>query len=314
MEAPKKILLCLVGDKVGDSIVASFMPRELKKLFPQVQVTVMSTASPDLWQHNPHVDQILAIPYGKGRWKKIFQLLPQLRKEHYDLLIATGHSLKRKICFYLIRAKQTICVDSCAPQQVHYSQRFEGVFRRLGATHIDSRYELHMPDTDKQAVFSFMQTQHLVGGRFLVFNPIGADAFRCLSIPKISEICTSLQQVLPADFPIVLLDYKHQYDCLQNQCILYRGNSLLRTAALIEQAGYVLTVDTGIAHIADAFEKQMTVLFSLQPFPTAEAARAHLGRWTPRTAGTGVVCTRQQMNDINSQYIVNGVQNLISKR
>lgn len=308
MRTVKKILMCLIGDKVGDSVVASFMPRELKRLFPGVQITIMTTAPLDLWKYNPQVDRLLAVPYGAARWRKMLADLPALRREHYDVLIATGESIKRKLFFALIGANKTIIVDPCAAKNAHYSSCFRGVLTQLGSKMPDQRYELFLPTADTQAAASFMQQYHLKEQHFLVFNPIGAEPHRCLHVGKIKEICVGLKQVFAADFPIVLLDYKCQYAALDGVCLRYTSASILQTAALIKQAGYVLTVDTGIAHIADAFEKKMTVLFSLQPFPTEAEARAHLGRWSPRTTGSEMVCTPREMDSISVDEIKYAVQ------
>jgi len=304
MKSIHKILFLRLDHKIGDTVVETFFIRELKKLYPKAHLTVVTTAPKELLCNNPYINTLEILHIGSKGWIYAISRLYSWRKEKYDLLIADDLSLKRKFLLYCIHAKQVISANRF-PQK-HITYRFVDILRQLGAKNINDSYELFISDPDKQQAVQFMQKNGLTAHKFLIFNPTGAASYRTLSISQINKVLILLHCLKPS-WPIVLLDYKNQYTQLNNLVYRYTNNRIMPTAALIQYAEYILTVDTGIVHIADIFKKKMTVLFSLLPYSTEQAQKTHIVHWGPKTTSAKILTSQKTVDTIPAEDIVNTV-------
>ena len=90
----------------------------------------------------------------------------------------------------------------------------------------------------------------------------------------------------------------------------FTSDDILAVAAVVAQAAYVLTVDTAISHLAAAFNKPMTVLFTDQPkagLPRAKRLE-HLISFAPKTANTQILWAEKTVNLISLKNIFSSVK------
>ena len=299
----KKILFLRLDNKVGDTVVESFVPRELKKLYPNAELTIATTAFLDLLENDPYIDRLIYINRLGTTFIELLKILWFLRKQHYDLLIVPNLSIKRRIFIWLIKAKNIVSAHRALDG--HITRRLAATLKVLGAQKVDITYELFINEKDKQTAIDFIHRHQLSDKKFIVLNPIGSQEHRTLSPGKIKNLIEGINAICP--WPIVLLDYKNCYNDFNKISIRYTSNKIMETASLISHAEYVITVDTGITHIADTFHKKITVLFSLLVFPTQQEKQNHLIRWTPLTSGTKILYTNGPVDDISTEDIVQTV-------
>ena len=294
-----KILLITVGHKVGDSVIDTFFIRELKKVYPQSLITLMTTAPKLIFDNNPHINDIIIVPLYKNRWLSSIKNLIYLRKQEYDILIFYNNTLKRKLFSYLIGAKENIFIKHF--NNTHISYAFVDVLKRLGLQNIDTHYELFISQEDESFAKNFITSNSLINKSFLVFNPKGSTSTRSLSKENIKKILMYLKK---HEYSIVLLDYEKEYMDFEDLVLLCTSNNIMQVAALIEKSDYVLTTDTGIVHIADVYSKPMTVLYS-DVFKEGEEPRndSYIAEWKSINPKTKMLRDKYNVNNINLNSI-----------
>lgn len=298
-----KILFIRMNDKIGDTVIESFFYRELKQLFAQARLTVMSCGAEALLRTNPFVDDFILLPScGVRKFADAFAKIPFLRKQKYDLLISFTPHWRMKIFNALLAIPHKECFDLIPG--AHVTAAYERVLQRLGKPHINTSYEVFLPQSAQAAAQSFLKENQLQHRPFLLLNPAGGDPRRTLTPARTAEIAA--QAALLA--PVVIVNYKHAYDACSSAAFLFESTDILQTAALLKQAAYVVTVDTGIAHIAEAFCKPMTVLFSLKHYsylPMKDLSLLEM--WGPRGKHVQKLWAEQSVNQIAHEDILASV-------
>ncbi len=262
-----KILFFRLDACLGDTVVDLFVIRELKKNFPNVHLTLATFAAHEnFFKHNPHIDRLITLPAlgaGKDRyltpgvcWGLIkMWLLSYLGR--YDWVLVNPKVLTPRNRLYCKLLHHAIIpqMDYTRPVSVSY----ERLLKQLGATHVNTAYELPLCPPHRAYARAFCEQYHLTPGKFWALNPTGATEERTLAITQLNALLTALQT---AGYPGVVLDYKNQFTALGPAAVRCTTNGVLETAAVLEQAAGVISVDTGIVHVAEALHKKMLVLFA----------------------------------------------------
>ncbi len=265
---PKKILFFRLDICLGDSIIHTFVLRELKKLFPQASLTVATFAPSDqFFTHNPHIDKLISLPplespdniYRYFRPGIVWALLKMLAHswiEKYDLVILphTVHTPFNQLYSILLPHSLLPPYDYTQPIQ----QTFIRMLKQLGAQEVDTSYEFPIPTQDSEYAQQFLQKHNLQPNKFWVINPTGSMEYKNLSSLQIQ---TSLDTLRSTNIPAVVLDYKNQFPTLQN-ILRFTSTSIFQTAAFIGQSSGVISVDTGIVHLADCFHKKLLIFYA----------------------------------------------------
>lgn len=103
-------ILIIQNKRIGDVLLASIIPNNIKKRYPQSEVTFFcyDNAAPVLEQ-NPNIDRIIAVK--EKELKKIKNLLKYaalIRKENYDLIIDPYVKFQSQVLSLLSGAKQRV--------------------------------------------------------------------------------------------------------------------------------------------------------------------------------------------------------------
>ncbi len=274
----KRICFFRTNNKIGDSIISSFFIRELKKLFPKEELSLVIPSPADsLYRSNPHIDKLIVFPpmqYGidkNNRQTPIlinFRLLSALVRfllytwiHPYDILIADVliHSWKNELYFRALRVKKLIYLTpKNTTLNAHSTSMYVNILTQLGASHINTAYELFLPAASVQEANDFLSKHQLANQNFIIVNPVGGEPVKNMSNAQIKCIL----QLLTPHIPVVLLDYKCQYATFSDRAVVCQSNHILTIAALIKQSCGVITVDTGIVHLTDVFQKSMLACYT----------------------------------------------------
>ena len=273
----KSILFLRYDGKIGDMIVNSLMFREIKKVYPDTKIGVITRgAAIDIIKNNPNVDEIYE--YHKDR-KKIKDLALKIKEEKYDLLIDFSEMLRvnQMMLINLCGARINIGLDrkdwklfdlsiesgKDFKWTEHITNRYLAYLIKLGLKKesIDISYDIYLKDEKKYETFFYKIKEN----KKLILNPYGASKHKSFNIETLENIITYLKD---KDIAIILVYFGDKYKELEFLEKKYKSvyipkkiESILNTAILIKKSDYVISPDTSIVHIASAFNKKMITVY-----------------------------------------------------
>ena len=273
----KSILFLRYDGKIGDMIVNSLMFREIKKVYPDIKIGVVTRgAAIDIIKDNPNVDKIYE--YYKDR-KKIKDLALKIKEEKYDLLIDFSEMLRvnQMMLINLCGARINIGLDRKDWELFdlsiesgknfkwteHITNRYLAYLIKLGLKkeNIDISYDIYLKDEKKYEDFF----NEIKENKKIILNPYGASKHKSFNIETLENIITYLKD---KDIAIILVYFGDKYKELEFLEKKYKSvyipkkiESILNTAILIKKSDYVISPDTSIVHIASAFNKKMITVY-----------------------------------------------------
>lgn len=85
---PVKRILVIQTAFLGDVILATPVISELKRLFPDAKLDMLvKKGNESLLLNNPHLQELHVLNKSNGKWKAIFGLIKEFRRNEYDLVI-----------------------------------------------------------------------------------------------------------------------------------------------------------------------------------------------------------------------------------
>ena len=273
----KSILFLRYDGKIGDMVVNSLMFREIKKVYPDTKIGVITRgAAIDIIKNNPNVDEIYE--YHKDR-KKIKDLALKIKEEKYDLLIDFSEMLRvnQMMLINLCGARINIGLDrkdwklfdlsiesgKDFKWTEHITKRYLAYLIKLGLKkeNIDISYDIYLKNEKKYEIFF----NKIKENKKLILNPYGASKHKSFSIETLENIINYLKD---KDIAIILVYFGDKYEELKFLEKKYKYvyipkkiESILDTAILIKESDYVISPDTSIVHIASAFNKKMITIY-----------------------------------------------------
>jgi ADP-heptose:LPS heptosyltransferase len=273
-------ILILKYDRIGDMIVSTPIFRELKKRFPNVQISVLaSKANKDVLKYNPYVSHIYT-----NYKNSIFRDLPillKLRKNNFDVCIELEHSVIPHAIFRLkvIKPKKIISIYKDGRYGVKGSElKLYDYFTKkdkknhFGKIWLDTliffgihaevnRYDFFIGDIERSKATNFI---NLLGqSKKIGINIEGSFKEKSIKKNELEQICKELFKH-HNDIKIILL-YRPEMRLFVNKTLTeinldyvissYQTNSIVDLAALVEQLDLVISPDTSIVHIASSFDK-----------------------------------------------------------
>ncbi len=263
----KKILIIRFSS-IGDIVLTTPVIRCVKKQFPDAEVHyVTKEVFKNILIHNPYIDKVHTFK------EDISELYEPLKAENFDVVIDLHKNLRS------LRLKQKLKAKNYSFDKLNL-QKFLAVnfkqINKLPNKHIVDRYfdavaplgiksdgkglDHFMHQNDRVDVSSLL-TDHLQ--KTFVALVVGGSYFtKKIPLNKLSEICKN------SKLPIIVLGGKEdkpvgdelqkQFPQLINTCGQYTIN---QSASIIEQAEWVVSSDTGLMHIAAAYNKKIISLW-----------------------------------------------------
>ncbi len=212
--------------------------------------------------HNPNIDKLHTFK------EDVSELYDQLKAEKFDIVIDLHKNLRS------LRLKQKLGVKSYSFNKINL-QKFLAVnfklINKLPSKHIVDRYfetisplgvvndgkglDHFIAENDKVKIQEFVPA---LQNKFIALVVGGSYYTKRIPLNKLAQICET------AVLPIVILGGKEdkavahelqkQFPQIINTCGQY---SINQSASIIEQAEWVITSDTGLMHIASAFNKKI---------------------------------------------------------
>ena len=256
----KKILLIRFSS-IGDIVLASSVIRALKKQIGCELHILTKQAYSGLYRENPHIDVVHSFN------RQLIEVIPTLRTENFDFVVDLQKNLRS------MRIKQALKKPSASFPKLNIEKWLlvNLKINRLPKQHIVDRYfqavESLGVKNDGKGLDYFISQKAFV--HLNNFPPLKENSFVGFVIggqhkTKIfpEEKAAAVIKQLP--WPVVLLGGPNDRQsgekikelCGKRNVLNACGHlSLDQSASLVRQSGLIITNDTGLMHIAAAFNK-----------------------------------------------------------
>ncbi len=256
----KKILLIRTSS-IGDIVLTTPVVRAIKQQTDFGLHVLTKKQYAGIYEANPHVDKVHSFK------KSISECLSDLKSEKFDVVVdlqknIRSHLLKKQLnitsfSFPKVNIQKWLLVNFKINKlpNVHIVDRYFKATDPLGVTNDGLGLEYYIPENDN--VIPWEIDAKLKSG-YIGFVIGGQHGTKILPPEKVAQI------ILKIDKPVVLLGghddrkrgeeiVKLAPDCLIiNSCGDFNIN---QSASLIKQADVIITNDTGLMHIAAAYNK-----------------------------------------------------------
>ena len=321
-----KILIIRLSS-IGDIVLTSLVVRCLKN---QVENSEIHFATKQqfgsILKSNPFIDKVHVFD------ETLSDLIHELRQEKFDYIFDLHHNFRSS------RIKRSLKIKAFSVNKLDLQKMLLIRFKinRLPKKHIVDRYlettaALQIENDGKGLDFFIPEKEEFkindlpptFQNGFVAFVIAGTYATKKLPVEKISEICQKI------NFPVILLGGKNEYNEGEKVLSQSKGNvlnyagkiSLNRSASLVRDANVVLTNDTGLMHIAAAFQKKILSFWGntvadfgmvpYQPHPASLRFEVENLKCRPCSKLGFQKCPKKHfrcMNDINIEEAVHWIE------
>ena len=254
-----KKFLIIRFSSIGDIVLTTPVVRCLRKKYPNAQIHFLTkVAFAPIVQANPNIDKVFAIE------KSTKSVVEKLKKEGYHHIIDLHKNLRSKKVIMALGVKAT----SFPKLNVEKFLMVKFKMNRLPKIHIVDRYFEAVKslaiNNDKEGLDFFIPEQEKIAAKNLPpqYNALvigAAHKTKSLTTPQLIKIAK--ESILP----VLLIGGKKETE-IANEIIKVVGENAINTcgeynlyqsASVIQQASCVITPDTGMMHIASAFNKKI---------------------------------------------------------
>jgi ADP-heptose:LPS heptosyltransferase len=250
-------ILVVRFSSIGDIVLTTPVVRMLKKQLNAQVHFLTKSAYVSLLKNNPYIDSVYQIQ------NSITEVIPDLKKEKYDHVIDLHSNLRTQILKFRlgVAAKSfnklnmekfmltNFKLDNMP--KIHIVDRYLETVKHLGIKNDNQGLDFFLSANDKLDISIFPKN-------YIVFVIGGQHATKILPNEKIISIIKKVNK------PVLLIggpedahkgeEIAKACDKVVNTCGKY---SILQSASLVQQATMVITHDTGMMHIAAAFNKKI---------------------------------------------------------
>jgi ADP-heptose:LPS heptosyltransferase len=250
-------ILVVRFSSIGDIVLTTPVVRMLKKQL-NAQVHYLTKSSyVSLLKNNPYIDSVYQID------NSISEVIADLKKEKYDYVIDLHSNLRTQILkfrlgmpaksFNKLNMEKFMLTNFKLDKmpKIHIVDRYLETVKHLGVKNDNQGLDFFLSANDKLDISIFPKN-------YIVFVIGGQHATKILPNEKIISIIKKVNK------PVLLIggpedahkgeEIAKACDKVVNTCGKY---SILQSASLVQQATMVITHDTGMMHIAAAFNKKI---------------------------------------------------------
>ncbi|MDR2399387.1 MAG: glycosyltransferase family 9 protein [Endomicrobium sp.] len=273
IESIKSIIFFRTDDKIGDTVVSSFLYREIKRKYPYIKIIVCcGKNNKEILKYNKNTDELYEV--SGCLFKDIF-VFKILKAQSISLAVdfsTFNPKFNHLLMLCIISAKFLIGFNKTSYKMydlsinenffsVHITDMYKYVLNLLKIENPDLKYELPLPSKEEKVALELISNckyKHKI-----VINPFSASKHRKLSINKLKELINLIENSFDCCIFIVCKQKnKEKVAFLESdKTIIASFRSILESAALIKYSDIIITPDTSIVHIASAFDKKTIALY-----------------------------------------------------
>lgn len=260
---------------IGDAVMMTMFLKEAKRLYKKVIVVVTSPGVRAILENNSYIDNIIV--YDRKNLSSTLNATATLKKEHIDVGVSFSPSISSYIFLMLAGVKLRVGYDADFGELLlHKTYKQDKTHKR---EHITQEYSKIMYLVNSAFDFSFSK-QNLIGksvnktkhtklsnkniliAPFAIFGPSKmwpleyySELIRIILLKNINTTITitGIEQDKSFLLPRAITENKRFFDL--------RGDDLAKVIPTITNYDLFIGNDSGIMHIADAFEVPVIVIY-----------------------------------------------------
>jgi ADP-heptose:LPS heptosyltransferase len=335
-----KKFLIIRQDRIGDVVLSTPLPREIKRKYPESFVAVLVTEyTRDIYLNNSFVDEIIIFPpkNKKMSWREYFDHIRYLKKKKFDYAFMLLPDERINYMLFLAGIRYRIGVGHKFYQFItntknvhrkkyiflrHEADYCLDMLRKIGIEPVSSEPEIHLSDEEKRRIKEIRNDLSPDGKLIIGINSTSGN-----SAPNMpAEEYRLLADNLSADnnYSVAITDYNppELMDNLRNVNYICKGKLLRESIINIAALDVLISASTGPMHIASALKIPTVSLFcpltACSPKlwgPLGNTSRIILPQenyCSNKCPGDPKICTFAGEDGINSTIVLNELQKLIS--
>ena len=279
MQETLKILVVRFSS-IGDIVLTTPVVRMLKKQLNAQVHFLTKSAYVSLLKNNPYIDSVYQID------NSISEVIADLKKEKYDYVIDLHSNLRTQILkfrlgmpaksFNKLNIEKFMLTNFKLDKmpKIHIVDRYLETVKHLGVKNDNQGLDFFLSANDKLDISIFPKN-------YIIFVIGGQHATKILPNEKIISIIKKVNK------PVLLVggsEDAHRGEEIAKACNKVVNTcgkySILHSASLVQQATMVITHDTGMMHIAAAFNKKIYSVwgntvpeFGMYPYKASASSR-----------------------------------------
>lgn len=277
-------ILVIKWTAMGDVVLASAIIEDLYRAFPQAVLDLNTTEPWDrLFREDPRIGRIFTVDLrGRERgWRGIRRWLREVRRGRYDLIVdlqsndrsaalltlarLTGVSIPFRIGH---RKRLPYNIHAPAPEGPRYALEWSrAALRAAGIPATTALPVLHIPARNRERARRLLADAGLEEGRFAIFMP-GSQAAGYLKRWGAERFAALARLLQEQDVPVALIGGPDEMEeCARiseltdNSVVNLCGRTeVLDIPPLAEHSRFIVSNDTGTAHLSAAADRPMVVI------------------------------------------------------
>ena len=279
-----KTALFLKTKHLGDSVILTSAIAALPQDFVVDVLCFKESAA--IFAMNSRVRHVLVIPRhlaGFARWREYWRLFSVMRSQQYDVLAQFSDDWRGAFLARLLSAKISVARQSKKRPQF-WSNSFQHIakltptsrpaaeqdvdlLRKIGLYQqpFAPRYQLTVADADKLAIDGWLKSIRVENKKLIVIHAAARWKFKGLPHATWAALIDALHQ---RGYTVVLsggafdLDFNQALiELCQTAPTLTQDFDLGKTAALLQQADLLVSIDSMALHMASALQTPVVALF-----------------------------------------------------
>ena len=284
MKKVKKILFYKIEWKIGEYITSSFVIREIKKKYPNIQIDVFvgkSGGMEELLKSNKYIDNIFIYDRKKKleEIKMKRKILKNSKKEKYDIFFDFSEEteIKPRQMWFMRKINADVNVGYGKNLYKIYNKNvdkkrermdniWEKALEKLNIKNINKSYDVPLKDEAEKNIEKYFLENNI--NESIAVNFFGSINKRKISIENAIILLNSLRKQYP-EYKINILDSpadrKKIFEILKKNIenVYYYENtsSIFDAISIIKNSKIIVSPDTSIIHIAEGLDKKIIAFY-----------------------------------------------------
>ncbi len=258
-------ILVVRFSSIGDIVLTSPVVRCLHQIKGVDVHFLTKRVFGDLMRDNPYIEKTYVID------KKIEEILPFLKEEHYDCIIDLHRNIRtykltmllgvKTFRFNKLNFKKWLLTKFHINKlpNIHIVDRYMNTVKTLGVKNDGSGLNLFIPDNQFVNMTTLIPVEEGKYPSFIAIVIGAAHTTKRLPTAQLVELCQTIREPIvliggPGDQKRGQIIKEQAGSHVVNSCGRY---SIIQSASIVSQSRLVITHDTGMMHIAAAFYKRI---------------------------------------------------------